>query len=130
MGFRMNRFLRADWKELTHAYGSAEDVPALLADLHSPDVSTREIAISELFGNIWHQGSVYPATVKAIPELVALFKSEKCSDRESIVALLGSIADGEGYYHVHGRFSRLRTSFEKGLAERGSSIAGEVEKET
>jgi hypothetical protein len=126
----MNRFLRADWKDLTHAYGSAEDVPALLADLNSPSASKRQNAISELFGNIWHQGTVYPATVKAVPALVALLKSPTCLNRESIVVLLASIADGEGYYNVHGRFSRLRTMFEKRLAEEGSSIAAEVEKET
>jgi len=54
----MNRFLRANWKDLTRAYGSAEDVPAILADLQSPSASKRENALSELFGNIWHQGTV------------------------------------------------------------------------
>ena len=125
----MNRLILADWKDLTHAYGTAEDVPALLADLNSPNPLTRENALSELFGTIWHQGTVYPATVKAVPELLALFKSPTCEDREGIAALLASIADGNGYYNVHSRYSSLRPSIEKILAERGTSIAAEIKKE-
>src|SRR5262245_55817641 len=90
-----------NWSDLTHAYGSAEDVPELLEDLNSADKQTREDACSELFGNIWHQGTVYPATVKALPELIALLRSPDCIDRNLIAALVAKIADGDGYYHVH-----------------------------
>ena len=125
----MNRFLQADWADLTHAYGTAEDVPGLLTDLNSPDGATRENASYELFGNIWHQGTVYPATVKAIPILVDLLKSPDCRDPEGVAALLASIANGSGSYTVHGRYPALRSTYEKILAERGSSIAAEIEKE-
>ena len=123
-------YTEREWSELTHAYGSAEDVPALLAQLNSPDEQAREAACSELFGNIWHQGTVYPATVKALPHLIALFRSPDCIDRNLVAILLASIADGDGYYHVHSRLESLRDSFEKSLAGRGSSIAKEIEKES
>jgi hypothetical protein len=55
-----------DWKELTHAYGSAEDVPDLLAQL-SPD-SESEVW-SELWSCLCHQGSVYSASFAALPAL-------------------------------------------------------------
>ena len=98
-----NSYTDKEWSELTHAYGSAEDVPALLAQLNAADKQTREDAFSELFGNIWHQGTVYPATVKALSELITLLKSPDCKDRDSVTILVASIADGEGYYHVHSR---------------------------
>jgi hypothetical protein len=47
-----------DWQSLRHAYGSADDVPDRLLSLADGDDS----AIGELFGNIYHQGSVYVAT--------------------------------------------------------------------
>ena len=50
------------WHELTHAYGEASDVPALIRDLVSPDQSRREAAYAALFANICHQGgTIYEA---------------------------------------------------------------------
>jgi hypothetical protein len=89
----------------------------------------RRNASSELFGNIWHQGTVYPATAKALPELIALFKSPTCIDPDSVAILLASIANGDGYYHVHSQHEKLRATVEEGLRKRGSSIAIEMTKE-
>jgi len=122
-------YLDQDWNALDHAYGTAEDVPELLANLNSPDQTTRKNALHELFGNIWHQGTVYPATVKAIPQLVALFQSADCADREMVALLLASIADGEGYYSVHSKLEKLRPTYEKILRDRGSSIVEEIARE-
>ena len=125
-------YAHKDWPELTHAYGSAEDVPALLAQLNAPDKQTREAALGELFGNIWHQGTVYPASAKALRELIVLFKSPHCIDLESVAVLLASIADGEGFFHAHGGnwVGGIREIQEKTLAVRGSSIAAEMQKES
>ena len=109
----MNTYARKDWSELTHAYGSAEDVPNSLADLNSQDEQVRENASSELFATIWHQGTVYPATVKALPELVTLFKSLTCADRDLVAVLLASIASGDGYYHVHTQLDGLEQPLKK-----------------
>lgn len=54
------------WSALTHAYGSAEDVPDLLRALGAPDADTRECAWHDLHGSIWRQGSIYEATSHAL----------------------------------------------------------------
>lgn len=52
------------WSTLHHAYGTAEDVPELLRQLQTadPDVRNEDSPLWQLFGNIWHQGTVYEAT--------------------------------------------------------------------
>lgn len=123
-------YLSKDWSELSHAYGTAEDVPGLLRDLNSLDEEVRKTACSELFGSIWHQGTVYPATVKALPELVTLFWSSDCVDRDSVAMLLACIADGEGYYRVHSNQPDLTGAYAKILSHKGSTVAEEIAKET
>lgn len=122
-------YTKKGWSELRHAYGSAEDVPALLVRLNSDDKQVREDALGELFGSIWHQGTVYPATARALQELIALFRSPDCKDHESVIMLIASIADGDGFFHVHRRLDSLREDHERILAERGSSIAKEIQQE-
>ena len=53
------------WQSLTHAYGSAADVPAMISDLDATD----EVGEAEhkLWSALLHQGGVYPATPDAIP---------------------------------------------------------------
>jgi HEAT repeat protein len=41
-----------DWSSLQHAYGSAEDVPALIRSLVSSDPEVRKQAIYDAFGSI------------------------------------------------------------------------------
>jgi hypothetical protein len=57
------------WAGLTHAYGSAGDVPALIRSLVLPDAGVRSAALDELFGSIFHQGTVCSASAPAIPFL-------------------------------------------------------------
>jgi len=42
-----------DWASLTHAYGSASEVPTLLRALASPKLRKREEALQTLFSHIW-----------------------------------------------------------------------------
>lgn len=83
-----------DWGNPTHAYGPATDVPDLIRALASGDQTTRTDAIYELFGNIWHQWTVYEATTLAIPFLIELLANETVEDRHWILVLLGSVARG------------------------------------
>jgi hypothetical protein len=62
-------FDAVDWVGLTHAYGSAQDVPAQIKSLVAPDADVRSAALGELFSSIAHQGTVYPASAPAIPFL-------------------------------------------------------------
>lgn len=102
-----------NWASLSHAYGSAEDVPDVLRSLVSDDADVREEALSELYGNIWHQGTVYEATAPAVPFLIGLFEHSgevgSTVDRVGILALLEVIADGHSYHDVHGPITRSRS---------------------
>jgi hypothetical protein len=59
------------WSELKHAYGSAGDIPALLAQLASQPSSKNN---SEPWFTLWsalaHQGDVYSASFAAVPHVV------------------------------------------------------------
>ncbi|OIJ68585.1 hypothetical protein [Streptomyces mangrovisoli] len=80
-----------DWASLRHAYGSAEDVPALLRGLASADPAERETALDGMYGAVHHQGDVYDSTLACLPYLFALAAREEVPDRGAIVELLVSI---------------------------------------
>lgn len=61
-----------DWSAVTHAYGPASDVAAQLSALERGTPGERKAALWALYGNIYHQGSRYPATVPAVAELVRI----------------------------------------------------------
>ncbi|MGV9456656.1 HEAT repeat domain-containing protein [Streptomyces sp. NPDC003635] len=84
-----------DWASMHHAYGSAEDVPALLRGLASADLAERETALDGLYGAVHHQGDVYDSTLACVPFLFALAACPLVPDRGAVVELLVSIG-GEG----------------------------------
>lgn len=96
-GLMLDQLDEVPWEKLTHAYGSASDVPAMLRALAEGDPD----ALSELFGNIWHQGTVYEATAFAVPFLIELLDVDSV-DRLGVLELLRSIANGSSYPDVHG----------------------------
>lgn len=62
------------WKKLSHAYGSAEDVPDLIEQLRAaPPPETYE---SEPWFSLWsalcHQSDVYAASYAAVPHIVEI----------------------------------------------------------
>lgn len=98
-----------DWRSLSHAYGSAEDVPGLLRQFWSGTDSEREASIDALFGNIWHQSTVYEATPYAVPFIVAMAEHEHCpSGRTWLLQLLQSIAAGMNYVDQHSQMASIR----------------------
>src|SRR3984885_12690474 len=78
------------WGELTHAYGAADDVPGLLLALRTPVPAEagEDAPLWQLFGNIWHQGTVYEATAYAVPFLIELAADRRTPDRLGILSLL------------------------------------------
>ncbi|MFD6275527.1 hypothetical protein ACFWFI_08145 [Streptomyces sp. NPDC060209] len=79
------------WAGLTHAYGSAADVPDCLRGLAGEDDEKAAEALSDLYGSILHQGSVYEATAHAVPFLARIAAAGiRTAD---VVALLGGIAE-------------------------------------
>ncbi|WP_157018343.1 hypothetical protein [Cryptosporangium arvum] len=83
-----------DWSRLTHAYGSAEDVPSTIAALRSDDDDVRYQALGDLFSSIVHQGTRYPASAYAVPPLLELLADPSVPDRAFIGQLVALIAIG------------------------------------
>ncbi|MFF4341105.1 hypothetical protein ACFY00_14350 [Kitasatospora sp. NPDC001540] len=94
-----------DWSQLRHAYGPATDVPALLHDLATAaDPVALSEAVQEAWSSLVHQGTVYGATVAAVPFLAALAtatatastststSTDRTANRAAAVGLLASIA--------------------------------------
>jgi hypothetical protein len=92
------------WDLLRHAYGKAEDTPGLLKALESADVDVADQALAALYASICHQGSVYTASVAAIPILFEIASRLTDRRRQCRVLLLAiNMADaytegGEGRY--------------------------------
>ena len=80
-----------DWSSMQHAYGSAEEVPALLLALRSPDAEERSKALSRFCSAVHHQGDVYPCTTASLPFLFELAGDATAPDRAGFVGLLVSI---------------------------------------
>jgi len=59
------------WSELTHAYGCASDIPALLRQLMAvSDANADEEPWFTLWSALAHQGDVYSASFAAVPHVV------------------------------------------------------------
>ncbi|MGW0778826.1 HEAT repeat domain-containing protein [Streptomyces sp. NPDC002835] len=96
-----------DWASMEHAYGSAEEVPALLWALCSLDTEERRKALDRFYGALHHQGSVYPPTAASLPFLFELAADGATPDRPAVVALLVNIG---------------RESLERGFEDDGTEI--------
>lgn len=96
-----------DWASMEHAYGSAEEVPALLTALRSPDAEERRKALDRFYSAVHHQGSVYPPTAASLPFLFELAKGSATPDRAAVVALMVSIG---------------RESLDRGFEDDGTEI--------
>ncbi|MGN5376886.1 hypothetical protein ACQ4WX_02440 [Streptomyces lasalocidi] len=95
------------WASMEHAYGPAEEVPALLWALRSPKAEERRKALDRFYGAVHHQGSVYPSTAAALPFLFELASDGATPDRAAVVALLVSIG---------------RESLDRGFEDDGTEI--------
>ncbi|MFJ5075989.1 hypothetical protein ACIP8Z_15470 [Streptomyces sp. NPDC088553] len=88
-----------DWPHLSHAYGSAEDIPALLARIASESAP-------ELWNDLWsalcHQGSVYPASFAALPWLADMADNEDRDQAVNARNLAGAIMAGAEQSHGAG----------------------------
>jgi hypothetical protein len=85
-----------DWADLTHAYGSATDVPDQIRALRSADPGIRDKALHSLYGNIFHQGTRFEASAHAVPFLLELVADSETPDRVAALGLLTQLAIGYG----------------------------------
>jgi hypothetical protein len=91
----------APWADLEHAYGSAADVPDLLRKLLDPDPKVRRETLWTLYGNVFHQGTRYPATAHVIPFLIEMCASPDVPNRGDLLRYWGSLITG--YFSVQER---------------------------
>jgi HEAT repeats len=80
------------WGDLRCAGGFAGKVPTLLRTVTSAPVEADEAA-EELFGRLFHQGSVYPATPYAVPFLARVAAAGFSTI--TLLQLLGCIGDSD-----------------------------------
>ncbi|KDN87039.1 HEAT repeat domain-containing protein [Kitasatospora cheerisanensis] len=85
---------QVDWAALSHAYGPAEDVPDLIRALYLPDAAAVDEAVHDLFGTVYHQGTVYPASGPAVPYLAHAAR-HATARRADLLLLLALMADHE-----------------------------------
>jgi hypothetical protein len=97
----LDRLGEVPWAILEHAYGTAEDVPLLLRQLLSPDPKARAEAQYSLYGNIFHQGTRYPATPYVIPFLIEMCAEPSVPERFWLLSYWGSLITG--YFSVQER---------------------------
>lgn len=84
-----------DWHRVYHAYGAADDVPALLVQASENNEASRAEAFHALWGNIVHQGTRWDASKYAVPFLAELATSTDITNREDFVWLLSGLAIGD-----------------------------------
>ena len=113
-----------DWPKLKHAYGDASDVPGSIRSLLSNDEDIRHKAIYELFGNIWHQGTVYEASSYAVPFLQELLRMPETPDKMMIADLLAEMADGNPYLAITDE--QMEPLLRRSLAEEGRNFDQEL----
>jgi hypothetical protein len=87
----LDRLDEVDWPALQHAYGSAADVPDQLRALA---FGTRGDPLGKLYGNIFHQGKRYEASVHAVPFLAAIAADPATVNRAAVLTLLASLTVG------------------------------------
>lgn len=83
---------QVDWKGLHHCRGYAENIPELLQSFANGEPHAKD----ELWDCLWHQGSIYPATLAAIPYIIGMIEIgilDAC-----LFQMLALTADGQGYF--------------------------------
>jgi hypothetical protein len=82
------------WDRLRHAYGAAGEVHERIRDLVAPDPGVRKAGLRSLASSIHHQGSVYSASLAAVPFLVEVL-AHPSADVAEILDLLLDLALGD-----------------------------------
>jgi len=84
------------WKELSHAYGPAEDVPGNLRRLASTDIEAGIQALRSLVMSVFHQETFYTATAPVLPFLVEIVSHPRTPMRSWIASFLSEVAAVSG----------------------------------
>lgn len=75
-----------DWSALSHAYGSAEDIPEAIEALADPE--RVEFAVDSFYDALLHQQSIYSATGPAVVAAARMIVEGRCADPEDAGEML------------------------------------------
>jgi hypothetical protein len=81
------------WKELSQAYGSAENISALLAQLKTaaPKKDYRSEPWFSLWSSLCHQDDVYTASYAAVPHFIGMVSHKPLPQRVDFLLISASI---------------------------------------
>lgn len=79
------------WRDLDHAYGSAENIPGLIRALDTGVTA----AFGDLYASLCHQGSRYSASTAAVPFLATIAADSRHDACVPTLGLLGGLAIGD-----------------------------------
>ena len=82
-----------DWAAHEGAYGPAEEAPDILRSIASSDPEIAGEGRYEFASSLWHQGTVYPVTLLAVPFLVELATTPGVHRRDLLLHMLGALCD-------------------------------------
>lgn len=67
---------KVDWSNISHSHGPANEVPNWIKDLTSKSSNLKKKALENINDFLCHQGSVYPASLYAVPFFIELLNAE------------------------------------------------------
>lgn len=117
-----------DWSQVMAANGPTEEVPGLLRQVLDDDAANRAAALEQLWGTVWHQGTVYECTPLAVPFLVRVATNPTGDDqtRAQVALLLTSVTTATSFVLPGERQMRLPVWLrEPGEAAFGRDLAVE-----
>src|SRR5450631_1251976 len=83
-----------DWTSSKTAYGPATDVPQMLRALDAANADVRAEAFHDAYGNIFHQGTRYPATALEVPFVIELAAQPTPKDLPELLSLISHLVAG------------------------------------
>ncbi|MBG0567255.1 HEAT repeat domain-containing protein [Actinoplanes aureus] len=87
-----------DWAAYDGAYGPATEAPDILRAIADPDPEVAGDGRFDFHSAIWHQGTVYPVTVAAVPFLIELATTPGVHRRDMLLHTVGVLGDpGQSY---------------------------------
>lgn len=113
-----------NWIELDHAHGDADDVPAMLRALLTEDELAIDAVWQELHETIWHQGTVYTATVAAVPFLQRMLAAGEPPKQYDVLMFLQTLAESSMPKQVTPELAHYYEQKRKSWAEQGLDFDG------
>lgn len=118
------------WKELSHAYGPAHDIPDLLEQLKTapPKKDYRSEPWFSLWSALCHQGDVYTASYAAVPHVIGIGLGKPIKERIDFLLLCSSIEAQRHTNQAPAIPADLKNAYEHAL-QAGSSMSLECLKQ-